>query len=214
MMSNVEYRTKPTSIFKPFIDYIFHRRTPACILCDDAIAELMPALSGNVVELGGYKKLNYSEMATNAKDYIVTNITGDYDDYVDIMDMKYVDNSIDSFVCVNVLEHMPDPQKAMQEIYRCLKPGGQLFLVVPFMYPLHGLPNDFYRFSSSSLLNMLDGFDVLRFQHLGGRLSTIALLLRYKPTLLAGCIFFALSYVFERHGNDCPMEYAVVAEKR
>lgn len=214
LSDNVEYCTKPPSVLRAFIDYIFIRRTPGGILCADSIAEMMPMLFGNTVELGGYKKLNYLETATNAKSYVVTNITGDYDDYVDIMDMKYADNSIDSFVCVNVFEHIPDPQKAIQEIYRCLKPGGRIFLVVPFMYPLHGLPNDFYRFSSSSLSNMLVGFDVLRFQHLGGRLSTIASLLQYKPTLLAGCIFFAFSYVFERHGNDCPIEYAVVAEKR
>ena len=213
-ISNIEYCTTPTSAVKAFIDYICIRRTPACILCDDAMAELMPALSGNVIELGGYKKLNYSEMATNTEDYTVTNITGDYDEYIDIMDMKYADNSIDSFVCVNVLEHIPDPKNAILEIHRCLKPGGRALIIVPFMYPLHGQPHDFYRFSSSALSTMLDRFHTIRFNHIGGRLSMISSLLQYKPTLPMGCIFFMLSCVLERCKNDCPMLYAVVVEKQ
>lgn len=211
---NMEFRVKPNSRLRAYIDYMFTKRSPASILCDDSLVQLAPMLTGNVVELGGYKKLKYSTFATNAENYLVTNISGDCDEFVDITNMKYADNSIDSFICVNVLEHIHNPQKAIHEIYRCLKPSGRVLLSVPFMYYLHGDPNDFYRFSSSALFKMLEGFNILRFQHLGGRLSTISLLLQNRITLPFGWLFFIISCFFEKVPNDCPMLYAVVAEKK
>jgi SAM-dependent methyltransferase len=210
---DIEFRWKPTSRLSAFIDYLFMRRTPSRILCDDSLTQLAPMLEGTVIELGGYKMLNYSTFAIHAKKYVVTNISGDCDEFVDILNMRYADNSVDSFISANVLEHISDPWKAIQEIHRCLKPSGRLLLVVPFMYYQHGAPNDFYRFSSSALSKMLEGFNILRFEHLGGRLSTISLLLQYKITLPLGCLFFIISCFFEKIPNDCPMLYAVLAER-
>ncbi|NQE54537.1 hypothetical protein C5S29_13185 [ANME-1 cluster archaeon GoMg3.2] len=211
---NIEFCVKPNSRLRACLDYLFVRRTPARILCDDSLVQLGPMLRGTVIELGGYKKLKYSTFATHAEKYVVTNISGDYDEFVDILNMKYADNSIDSFICVTVLEHISDPWKAIHEIHRCLKPSGRVLLVVPFMYFQHGDPNDFFRFSSSALSKMLEGFNILRFQHLGGRLSTISLLLQNRIMLPFGWLFFIISCFFEKVPNDCPMLYAVLAEKK
>lgn len=211
---NMKFRVKPNSRLRACLDYLFVRRTPSCILCDDCLVQLAPILRGTVIELGGYKKLKYSTFATHAEKYVVTNISGDYDEFVDILNMKYADNSIDSFICVTVLEHISDPWKAIHEIHRCLKPSGRVLLVVPFMYFQHGDPNDFFRFSSSALSKMLEGFNILRFQHLGGRLSTISLLLQNRIMLPFGWLFFIISCFFEKVPNDCPMLYAVLAEKK
>jgi len=212
--SNIEFCVKPNSLLKAFIDYFLMRRTPSRILCDDSLVQLMTMLKGNVIELGGYKKLNYQTFATHTKKYVVTNISGDYDEFVDILNMKYTDNSIDSFVCITTLEHISDPWKAINEIHRCLRPSGRVLLVVPFMYYQHGGPNDFFRFSSSALITILEDFNILRFQHIGGRLSTISLLLQKKSTLPFGLLFFIISWFLEKVPNDCPMLYAVVAEKK
>jgi len=79
---------------------------------------------------------------------LITNISGDYDEIVNILNMKYADNSIDSFICVTVLEHISDPWKAIHEIFRCFKPSGRFLLVVPFMYYQYGNPNDFLQYPS------------------------------------------------------------------
>ena len=42
----------------------------------------------------------------------------------DICDLPFEDNSFDFILCNHVLEHIPDDKKAMQELYRILKPGG------------------------------------------------------------------------------------------
>ena len=54
------------------------------------------------------------------------------DDYVDIQDLAiYQDNSWDGIICSHVLEHVPDDQKALKELYRILKPEGWAVLMVP-----------------------------------------------------------------------------------
>lgn len=50
----------------------------------------------------------------------------------DITKISFQDSFFDYIVCMHVLEHIPDDAKAMQELYRVLKPGGTLFASVPF----------------------------------------------------------------------------------
>lgn len=49
----------------------------------------------------------------------------------DICDLPFEDNSFDVVFCNHVLEHIPDDTKAMQELYRVLKPGGMGIFQIP-----------------------------------------------------------------------------------
>ena len=49
----------------------------------------------------------------------------------DICNLPFDDNSYDVILCNHVLEHIPDDTKAMQELYRVLKPGGYGVLQIP-----------------------------------------------------------------------------------
>lgn len=49
----------------------------------------------------------------------------------DICDLPFEDNSYDLILCNHVLEHIPDDQKAMQELFRVLKPGGMGIFQIP-----------------------------------------------------------------------------------
>lgn len=50
-----------------------------------------------------------------------------------------------------VAEHLEDPDSALNEISRILKPGGRLLLSIPFLYPVHDAPTDFQRFTEHGL---------------------------------------------------------------
>lgn len=65
------------------------------------------------------------------------------------------DNSLGAAFATEVLEHCAEPTKLVAEIYRVLKPGGYFFFTVPFVWPLHGLPDDYWRFTPQSLKNIL-----------------------------------------------------------
>lgn len=49
----------------------------------------------------------------------------------DICELPFQDNAYDIILCNHVLEHIPDDTKAMQELYRVLKPGGMAILQIP-----------------------------------------------------------------------------------
>ncbi len=46
----------------------------------------------------------------------------------DSMKLNFSDNTFDVVICAQIYEHVPDPQKLFQEIYRILKPKGVCYL--------------------------------------------------------------------------------------
>lgn len=65
-------------------------------------------------------------------DYISCDIESPLADIkADICALPFDDNSFDWILCNHVLEHIPSDTKAMQELYRVLKPGGKALLQVP-----------------------------------------------------------------------------------
>ena len=70
----------------------------------------------------------------------------------------FPDNHFDTILMFDVLEHLEYPQRAMDEVKRVLKPGGRLYITVPFCFPRHGV--EYYRFSDLALRRMLKGFEV------------------------------------------------------
>ncbi len=65
-------------------------------------------------------------------DYTTTDLNSPLADVkADICNLPFGDNEFDMILCNHVLEHIPDDRKAMQEIYRILKPGGTAILQIP-----------------------------------------------------------------------------------
>ena len=56
----------------------------------------------------------------------------------DVRQMPYQDGSFDLVTCLHVLEHCPEPEKGMAEMWRCVKPGGWLYVVVPRQSGVNG----------------------------------------------------------------------------
>ena len=68
----------------------------------------------------------------------------DLDIICDICAVPEPDESFDAIMCVEVLEHLPDPLAAIREFARLLRPGGQLILTAPFCSLSHFAPFHFY----------------------------------------------------------------------
>jgi len=81
-------------------------------------------------------------------------------------------------LCTEVLEHLPEPQRAIDEMFRVLKPGGTLLLTTRFLFPLHDAPHDYFRFTKYGLQYLLRRFDILELKEETTSLGTIAVLLQ------------------------------------
>ncbi|MFH1742753.1 MAG: methyltransferase domain-containing protein [bacterium] len=89
-----------------------------------------------------------------ALDSAIGNATWDYskiDIFGDAHVLPIKNDSID--VCVNAtsLEHYLEPRLVFHEFARVLKPGGQLFLYVPFIHAEHEVPHDYFRYTRYGL---------------------------------------------------------------
>jgi ubiquinone/menaquinone biosynthesis C-methylase UbiE len=62
----------------------------------------------------------------------------------DINNIPVPDESFDVILCTEVLEHVPEPIRALEEMVRIVKPGGRIFLTAPLGSGLHQLPYHYY----------------------------------------------------------------------
>jgi SAM-dependent methyltransferase len=60
-----------------------------------------------------------------------------------------------SCVCAEVLEHVDYPAKMLDNICRLLRPGAWIVITTPFAFPVHGFPNDYWRFTPQGIRLLL-----------------------------------------------------------
>lgn len=110
-------------------------------------------------------------------DYKILDQVKDYNPDIigDIHDLPLEDNSIDAILCLAVLEHIENPFKSFEEMYRVLKKDGYCFIYVPFLYPYHPMPgyyDDFWRYTEDSLKYLSKRFSSIELQNIMGRFET------------------------------------------
>lgn len=68
------------------------------------------------------------------------------------------DGRFDLIFCTEVLEHVAEPFAAVRELYRMLKPGGNLVVTTPFNFRIHGPLPDCWRFTVHGLRLLFKSF--------------------------------------------------------
>ena len=143
--------------------------------------------------------------------------------------------SFDYVICTEVLEHAQFPQLLLDEMRRVLRPGGRIFVTVPFSARVHHIPHDYQRFTHIMLAAMFADFRGVRITERGNDLAVIAnklivVAMRLAqpswhsvwrlPALLAlapvGMVFLILAHLSLRFGfgsRDDPLGYAISAQR-
>jgi ubiquinone/menaquinone biosynthesis C-methylase UbiE len=91
------------------------------------------------------------------------------------------DASFDCAISTAALEHVPEPELALRECFRVLKPGGHACYTVPFFWHLHAEPWDYFRFTKYGIEHLFRkaGFEIVDVRALSGFWVTWATLFCY-----------------------------------
>lgn len=133
--------------------------------------------SKEVIDIGGSLRLDAEKSNRTEKDnewmrpylkkinYKILDPVSDYNPDIvgDIHDLPFRNNSKEAILCLAVLEHVENPIKAMEEMYRVLKPGGKILIYVPFLYYYHaheGYYGDYWRFTYDTLQMFAQPFSI------------------------------------------------------
>jgi SAM-dependent methyltransferase len=101
---------------------------------------------------------------------------GNPDFFWDGKELPFDDDSINCSMLIEVLEHIPDPYVVLNESKRVLKKGGLLLITVPFLWTLHDVPHDEYRYTPFALRRIVEeiGFEVVHIESLGSWFASFA----------------------------------------
>ena len=77
----------------------------------------------------------------------------------DAFHMPIKDQSVDVVINTAMIEHVTEPQKIIDEIYRILKKDGDFFCYLPFIVPFHAAPDDFQRWTLEGVKHAFHSFE-------------------------------------------------------
>ena len=80
------------------------------------------------------------------------------DKILNLHDIDLPDDSVGTILCLDTLEHVEYPHKAMQEIYRVLKPDGIAVISSVMYFRIHDYPHDYWRFTPEAFRSLLKPF--------------------------------------------------------
>jgi SAM-dependent methyltransferase len=91
-------------------------------------------------------------------------------------DMPFENDSYDIIYSNAVLEHIQDVPRAIAEMHRVLRPGGALILGTHGVWPIHGAPHDYRRWTSHGLMWEFRMFNSVSVRQVGGPLANTVML--------------------------------------
>lgn len=196
-------------------------------------------LTGRVIDLGGHKGSSYFSVLKTTQPVEVANFDAEQPethktpsraDHVFDFEKPFPleQESFDVVLCINVMEHIYNYQNLLQESFRILRQGGQMYLSVPFFFNIHGSPNDYFRYTKITLERLFkeqgfaevavtelgDGPLSVVFQTFGGSIPTMPLKLFFKNCAMTTDSFLSkFSKKYAQIKYRVPLGYFVSAKK-
>ena len=70
--------------------------------------------------------------------------------------IPFIDETFNTVLCSEVMEHLYKPWNALQEMHRVLKKDGWIIITTLFSFPIHGYPDDYWRFTPTCMWKLLN----------------------------------------------------------
>ena len=136
-------------------------------LIADFVAELSQRmeLAEPIVEFGSLQvepgQPNDLRRLFTGRDFIGTDLRAGpgVDQVQDLRGLSFADGEVGTALCLDTLEHCADPAGACRELHRVLGIGGLCVVSSVMFFPVHGYPQDYWRFTPEGLRLLLAPFD-------------------------------------------------------
>ncbi len=136
-------------------------------------------VQGRLLDVGCGDKPYYEIFKDYCKEYIGIDISPSRKSTVEVIAratrLPFKDETFETVLSTQVLEHIPEPEKMIREVYRVLKKGGIFILTLPQYWRLHEIPHDYFRFTRYGIEYLLKkvSFKILKIEPMGGAWSLI-----------------------------------------
>ena len=123
---------------------------------DPEVLTWLDQLDGFSLNLGAGATIRRPQRCVEIEYAVFRNTTA----VADAHNLPFKDNVFDAIVSYNTFEHLADPPVAARELYRILKPGGELRVQSAFLQPLHEEPAHFYNATEYGLRRWFADFEI------------------------------------------------------
>lgn len=188
-------------------------------------------IDGTILDIGGSTRSGYHELIQGNHNITTANIDAKYgcDLVFDVQNKFPLENeTYNAVIGLNLLEHIYKFHNVFSETARVLKKDGVVVFSIPFLFHIHGSPDDYFRYTKSALTKLLtdagfvdieiseigDGVFSLVFQTIGGVIpSHIARTAGKRVSLFLDRFLCRISKRYKKLGERIPLGYFVVARK-
>ncbi len=134
-----------------------------------SIEKVMPYIHGKLLDIGCGQKPYREIIGSSCTEYIgLENINSLHnlarvEVIGDALNLPFPERTFNTVVSFQVMEHIPEPEQFLREIFRVLVPGGYAIITTPFMWGEHEIPHDYFRYTRYGLeyLVIKTGFEVV-----------------------------------------------------
>lgn len=143
----------------------------------DVVTHTLHFVSGVTLDLGAGNAKYRQIIKPHTSKYVTFDmVPGPNIDVVgDILNLSFSNDSFDTVISTQVLEHVRKPWVMVSEVSRVLKSGGIAIVSAPFLVPYHADPHDYFRYTKEGMSSLFieNGFDVLECNSYGNLFSVI-----------------------------------------
>lgn len=140
-------------------------------------------ISGKTLDLGAGRAKYRDIIKEKSSEYIAFDMRpGPNIDVVgNVLDLPFGDNTFDTIVSTQVLEHVEKPWIMVKEISRVLKKGGICILTAPFLIPHHSDPHDYFRYTTEGIKSLFENenFEIIECSSSGQLFSVFSEFVRF-----------------------------------
>jgi SAM-dependent methyltransferase len=128
------------------------------VMLENSLRQCAPFVRGKTLDVGCGRRPYEHTFFAGAEKYVGVDYLSDRsrpDAVCSALLLPFAGASFQTVVSTEVLEHVPDPLRAVREMQRVLKPGGHLILTTPMYWPRHEVPYDFFRYPYDGMLHII-----------------------------------------------------------